>query len=113
MDPRRLLIHQCPFYSHPLVVGVGAQWTPAWYYYADSPPESYYSDSPPESDYNFSPPVDTLQLCVGNRSIVIQLSHCDRVPNILHIFIEDQETTFVGVWNSQDARKLEESKHQL
>lgn len=121
-----------PFYAQPLVVGVGVQWTPAGYYsesppesyhsdsppennyYADSPPESnYYDDSPPESNYNFSPPVDTLQLCVGNRCIIIQLSHCDRVPDVLHSFVEDQETTFVGVWNSQDARKLEESKHQL
>ncbi|KFK38599.1 hypothetical protein AALP_AA3G134600 [Arabis alpina] len=107
-------IRDVHFYNHPLVVGVGVQWTPAFYYYDDSPPESnYYSDSPTESDYHFSPPVDTLQLCVGNRCIIIQLSHCDSVPDILHGFVEDQETTFVGVWNSQDARKLEESKHQL
>ncbi|EOA31428.1 hypothetical protein CARUB_v10014617mg [Capsella rubella] len=79
--------------SHPLVVGVGVQWTP--------------------SGYQYDPPADTLQLCVGYRCIIIQLSHCNRVPNILYSFLADPETTFVGVWNSQDARKLEESKHQL
>nr|BAB03152.1 unnamed protein product [Arabidopsis thaliana] len=79
------------FSSHPLVVGVGVQWTPPGY----------------------DPPADTLQLCVGNRCIIIQLSHCDRVPRVLHNFLAYPDYTFVGVWNSQDARKLERSRHQL
>ncbi|CAA7041958.1 unnamed protein product [Microthlaspi erraticum] len=79
--------------NHPLVVGVGVQWTP----------EASYDD----------PQADTLQLCVSNRCIIIQLSHCDRVPDALRSFLTNQETTFVGVWNSQDARKLEECRHRL
>ncbi|CAA7055778.1 unnamed protein product [Microthlaspi erraticum] len=77
---------------HPLVVGVGVQWTP----------ESCYHS-----------PAETLQLCVGKRCIIIQLSHCGRVPDVLRSFLTSQETTFVGVWNSQDARKLEQCRHQL
>ncbi|VVA97378.1 unnamed protein product [Arabis nemorensis] len=113
------------FSSHPLVVGVGVQWTPPGYFsdsppayndYADSSPESdYYAESPPppERCHNSRPPVDTLQLCVGNRCIIIQLSHCYCVPVVLHSFVGDRETTFVGVYNGQDARRLHESEHQL
>ncbi|CAE5967000.1 unnamed protein product [Arabidopsis arenosa] len=98
------------FSSHPLVVGVGVQWTPPGYY-SDSPPVNHYSDS--SSGGYYDPPADTLQLCVGNRCIIIQLSHCDRVPRVLHYFLANPDYTFVGVWNSQDARKLERSRHQL
>lgn len=77
--------------SNPLVVGVGVQWTPA----------------------NYDLPAETLQLCVGKRCIIIQLSHCDRVPQILRRFLADPEVTFVGVWNNQDARKLKQSSHRL
>ncbi|CAH2053903.1 unnamed protein product [Thlaspi arvense] len=76
----------------PLVVGVGVQWTPFGYY---------------------DPPADTLQLCVGKRCIIIQLSHCGHVPQILRRFLADPQTTFVGVWNYQDARKLWQSGHGL
>ncbi|CAA7016230.1 unnamed protein product [Microthlaspi erraticum] len=78
--------------TKPLVVGVGVQWTPPAYH---------------------ETPAETLQLCVGKRCIIIQLSHCDRVPQILRRFLADPETTFVGVWNNQDARKLEISTHRL
>ncbi|KAL1204777.1 hypothetical protein V5N11_017386 [Cardamine amara subsp. amara] len=108
-------IHDVVFYSrsssHPLVVGVGVQWTPAGRY-SDPSSGSPYSGSSPGGNY-YDPPADTLQLCVGNRCIIIQLSHCNRVPNILHDFLADRDYTFVGVWNSQDARKLERSRHQL
>ncbi|VVA97304.1 unnamed protein product [Arabis nemorensis] len=83
---------------HPLVVGVGVQWTPAFYYY---PREGY------------DPPADTLQLCMGKRCLIIQLCHCDRVPNALRSFLANPGTTFVGIWNGQDARKLERSRHHL
>jgi len=135
------------FSSHPLVVGVGVQWTPSSYYSAsspvryrsdsppvsyrsysppvsyrsDSPPVSYCSDSPhvryrsdsPRVRRRFDPPADTLQLCVGNRCIIIQLSHCERVPQVLRNFLADRDYTFVGIWNSQDAGKLKRSKHEL
>ncbi|XP_006299895.2 uncharacterized protein LOC17892361 [Capsella rubella] len=74
------------FTSHPLVVGVGVYWT-------------------------LLSPADTLQLCVGTRCIIIQLSHCDHVPYALHNFLACY--THVGVWNSQDAKKLEQCRHQL
>ncbi|KAG7568620.1 3'-5' exonuclease domain [Arabidopsis thaliana x Arabidopsis arenosa] len=77
--------------SHPLVVGLGVQWTPGGSY----------------------PPPDTLQLGVGIRCLIIQLSHCKRMPNVLRSFLEDETITFVGVWNSQDKDKLERSHHQL
>lgn len=77
--------------SHPLVVGLGVQWTPRG------------SDPPP----------DILQLCVGTRCLIIQLSHCKYVPDVLRSFLEDQTITFVGVWNSQDKDKLERFHHQL
>ncbi|AAG51014.1 hypothetical protein; 77417-78214 [Arabidopsis thaliana] len=108
------------FSSHPLVVGVGVQWTPSSYYSAsspvryrsDSPPVRYRSDSP-RVRRRFDPPADTLQLCVGNRCIIIQLSHCERVPQVLRNFLADRDYTFVGIWNSQDAGKLKRSKHEL
>ncbi|KFK38598.1 hypothetical protein AALP_AA3G134500 [Arabis alpina] len=63
-----------PFYSHPLVVGVGVQWTPPGYFSDSPPPEvTYYFDYSLESDYyapkrKLRPPVDTLQLCVDPSS---------------------------------------------
>ncbi|XP_010513029.1 PREDICTED: uncharacterized protein LOC104788971 [Camelina sativa] len=77
--------------SHPLVVGLGVQWTPG----------------------GPNPPPDTLQLCVGIRCLIIQLSHCKSMPNVLRSFLEDRTITFVGVWNSQDQDKLESFYHQL
>ncbi|XP_010499002.1 PREDICTED: uncharacterized protein LOC104776602 [Camelina sativa] len=120
------------FSSHPLVVGVGVQWTPLTYYsdpppsgyyaadplpgsyYADPPPGCYYAADPPPSGRSYSDsPADTLQLCVGNKCLIIQLGYCEQVPNSLRSFLKDPETTFVGVWNSQDARKLAICCHQL
>lgn len=107
------------FSSHPLVVGVGVQWTP-FSYYSDPPPNSYYADPssgyyahPPPRRHYSNNPADILQLCVGNGCLIIQLSYCDQVPNSLRSFLTDPETTFVGVRNSQDARKLARSSHQL
>lgn len=92
----RRWIHSIRFFSrlrssHPLVVGLDVQWTPGG------------SDPPP----------DILQLCVGTRCLIIQLSHCKYVPDVLRSFLEDQTITFVGVWNSQDKDKLERFHHQL
>ncbi|EFH55851.1 predicted protein, partial [Arabidopsis lyrata subsp. lyrata] len=59
------------------------------------------------------PPPDILQLCVGTRCLIIQLSHCKRMPDVLRSFLEDETITFVGVWNSQDKDNLERFRHQL
>ncbi|XP_033148411.1 uncharacterized protein LOC103845545 [Brassica rapa] len=83
---------------HPLVVGVGVQWTPPWYF---SAPKGYYR------------PADTLQLCVGTLCLIIQLSYCKRVPTILRRFLTNPETTFVGIRNSQDVERLVRTKQQL
>ncbi|KAG7573368.1 Ribonuclease H-like superfamily [Arabidopsis suecica] len=94
----RRWIHSIRFFnrlrsSHPLVVGLGVQWTPG------------RSGS--------DPPADILQLCVGIRCLIIQLSHCKYVPDILRSFLEDRTITFVGFWNNQDEHKLERSHHRL
>ncbi|EFH61161.1 hypothetical protein ARALYDRAFT_478600 [Arabidopsis lyrata subsp. lyrata] len=99
------------FSSHPLVVGVGVQWTP-FYYYADPLENDYYADAPAGRNYSDNP-ADILQLCVGNRCLIIQLGYCEQVPNNLRSFLGDPETTFVGVWNGQDAGKLARCCHQL
>ncbi|ESQ52237.1 hypothetical protein EUTSA_v10017696mg [Eutrema salsugineum] len=78
---------------HPLVVGVGVQWTPVRF----------------EPD----PLPDVLHLCVGNRCLIIQLNHCKRLPDVLRSFLADREITFVGVWNSQDKGKLARCSHRL
>ncbi|CAF2079533.1 unnamed protein product [Brassica napus] len=105
---------------HPLVVGVGVQWTPRWYF---SAPKGYYRPADTlqlcwTPSWYFSPPAydrpaDTLQLCVGTSVLIVQLSYCQRVPNILRRFLTNPDTTFVGFWNSQDVRKLEITRHQL
>lgn len=78
---------------HPLVVGIGVQWTP--------------DSSDPD------PPPKTLQLCVGSRCLIIQLGYNYRLPEVLRTFLADPKTTFVGVWNGQDQRKLARCRHQL
>ncbi|VVB02287.1 unnamed protein product [Arabis nemorensis] len=77
---------------HPLVVGIGVQWTP---------------------DGTSDPPPDVLHLGVSNCCLIVQLNHCNRIPNVLRRFLVDRRITFVGVWNSQDKGKLERCRHQL
>ncbi|KAL9291139.1 putative 3'-5' exonuclease domain, ribonuclease H-like superfamily [Arabidopsis thaliana] len=79
-------------------------------YLSVSPPARYRSVSPPACS---DPPANTLQLCVGNRCIIIQLFYCNRVPHVLRRFLGDRNHTFVGFWNSQDAGKLKRSRHRL
>ncbi|KAL1219402.1 hypothetical protein V5N11_007929 [Cardamine amara subsp. amara] len=78
----RQWIHNVHFFnrftSHPLVVGLGVMWTRPGYYSTDPRSESYYA---------YGSPADTLQLCVGRRYLIIQLSHCDHVPDALHFFL--------------------------
>ncbi|CAA7060852.1 unnamed protein product [Microthlaspi erraticum] len=77
--------------SDSLVVGVGVQWTPGG------------SDPPP----------DVLHLCVSGSCLIVQLSYCNRIPNVLRRFLADRRITFVGVWNSQDKEKLAMCRHKL
>ncbi|CAN8242407.1 unnamed protein product [Cochlearia groenlandica] len=91
--------HRRSLSPHPIVVGVGVQWTPAFHF--KTSPERY------------NRPADTLQLCVGKQCIIIQLTHCNRVPLLLRRFLMNPQNTFVGFWNHQDKRRLELSKHQL
>ncbi|KAH0855631.1 hypothetical protein HID58_004021 [Brassica napus] len=55
----------------------------------------------------------TLMLCVGTSCLIIQLSHCKRVPDIIPRFLTDPNTTFVGIRNCQDAKRLARTRHQL
>ncbi|KAG7581672.1 Ribonuclease H-like superfamily [Arabidopsis suecica] len=113
--------HQtCGYYEHSSPRDHYAD--PPQYNYTGNPSRPSYCANPYPGDYisdtergesNSDPPADTLQLCVGNKCIIIQLGHCDQVPNSLRTFLTDPETTYVGVWNSQDAGKLAISKHQL
>ncbi|KAJ9181781.1 hypothetical protein P3X46_005839 [Hevea brasiliensis] len=79
-------------YKGRLVVGVGVQWTP-W--------------------NGNDPPADTLQLCVGTRCLIFQLSLADTVPRILRRFLLNPSITFVGIWNGSDEKKLLMSVHEL
>ncbi|CAH9133832.1 unnamed protein product [Cuscuta epithymum] len=69
-----------------LVIGVAVQWNP------------YRGNDPP---------AHTLQLCVGCRCLIFQLSHATTVPLILRRFLLDETNTFVGIWNGSDQKKLE------
>ncbi|KAF9594355.1 hypothetical protein IFM89_030484 [Coptis chinensis] len=79
-------------YRTQLIVGLGVQWNP-------------------DSDNNN--PADTLQLCVGSRCLIIQLSQTDYVPELLRRFLGDTDTTFVGIWNHSDESRLEQCEHKL
>ncbi|KAI9070928.1 hypothetical protein K1719_047112 [Acacia pycnantha] len=81
---------QGEFYGR-LVVGLGVQWTPG----------------------GRDPPADTLQLCVGRRCLVYQLSNSPNVPVSLRRFLMDPGNTFVGFWNHSDRWKLQISAHNL
>ncbi|KAK4257881.1 hypothetical protein QN277_007412 [Acacia crassicarpa] len=72
-------------------VGLGVQWNPG----------------------GRDPPADTLQLCVGWRCLVFQLSNSLTVPQSLREFLLDPENVFVGLWNDRDRWKLQISRHNL
>ncbi|CAH8264487.1 unnamed protein product [Arabidopsis lyrata] len=38
----------------------------------------------------------------SSRCLIIQLSHCNYIPDILRSFLEDRTITVVGVWNNQE-----------
>ncbi|KAL9416915.1 hypothetical protein AB3S75_039990 [Citrus x aurantiifolia] len=50
--------------------------------------------------------VAIIQLCVGQRCLVFQLCHKDRMPQSLVDFLENDKFTFVGKGIENDANKL-------
>ncbi|KAI3975885.1 hypothetical protein MKX01_031768 [Papaver californicum] len=93
-----LWIRSCLYHhrrnQYNLVVGLGVQWLP----------HTYSSD-----DY----PAETLQICIGIRCLIIQLSHTPYLPKFLRRFLANEKFTFVGIWNYSDYSKLSKSEHQL
>uniref|UniRef100_A0A0D9WUR9 3'-5' exonuclease domain-containing protein n=1 Tax=Leersia perrieri TaxID=77586 RepID=A0A0D9WUR9_9ORYZ len=72
-----------------LIVGLGVQWTP------------HTRRRGPHL-----PPPATIQLCVGHRCLVFQLSQANSIPNAIRRFLADPRVTFVGSGNSHDRRML-------
>ncbi|KAL8142727.1 hypothetical protein V2J09_015759 [Rumex salicifolius] len=50
----------------------------------------------------------TLQLCVGNKCLIVQLIHVDSIPRSLGDFLSSTRHIFVGVGVESDLAKLEE-----
>ncbi|CAN6819037.1 unnamed protein product, partial [Brassica oleracea] len=63
-----------------------------------------FSSAAAASIYYVDSSADTLQLGVGNECLVIQLSHCDHVPDELRIFLLDPDTIFIGIGELLDLR---------
>ncbi|XP_026438066.1 uncharacterized protein LOC113336632 [Papaver somniferum] len=76
-------------FGNRLIVGAGVQWRP--------------------SNHR----ADTLQLCIGTRCLLIQLSHTPYIPDILRWFLVDVNIHFVGIRNRFDAERLRISDHEL
>ena len=47
-----------------------------------------------------------LQLCIGERCLIVQLSYMDNIPQSLKSFLMDSNFTFVGIGVSRDIAKL-------
>ncbi|XP_027338271.1 uncharacterized protein LOC113852232 [Abrus precatorius] len=76
--------------SGTLVAGLGVQWTPR----ADGLRIA-----------------DTLQLCIGRRCLIFQISRATSSPFLLRDFLVEPGTcTFVGFWNRYDRQSLWESQ---
>ncbi|MED6220434.1 hypothetical protein PIB30_044756 [Stylosanthes scabra] len=88
-----LFLHRHFLHTGRLVVGLGVQWTPC----LNDP----------------DPPADTLQLCVGCRCLIFQLTHANAAPRSLRDFLLDHRVTFAGFWNYSDRRKLEICRFNL
>ncbi|GAU50477.1 hypothetical protein TSUD_409620 [Trifolium subterraneum] len=80
-------------YKNRLIVGLGVNWTPGAGIH--------------------DPPADTLQICIGRRCLIFQLTHATFVPKNLRDFLKNPDHIFVGFWNNSDRRKLESSDHDL
>ncbi|KAK7329584.1 hypothetical protein VNO77_23754 [Canavalia gladiata] len=75
-----------------LVVGLGVQWT---------------------NSTDGNPVADTVNLCVGDRCLIFQISRAGSVPLSLRRFLVDPRCTFVGFWNRHDRNMLLASRHTL
>ncbi|KAE8077741.1 hypothetical protein FH972_016272 [Carpinus fangiana] len=71
----------------PMVVGLDIEWKP---------------NSSREDDNKAA----TLQLCIGEKCLIVQLLHTDGIPQPLKSFLMDSNFTFVGVKVAEDIAKL-------
>ncbi|CAH8260212.1 unnamed protein product [Arabidopsis lyrata] len=78
-------------------------------YYEHSPPRDHYADPP---QYNYTGNPSRPSYC-ANPYPGDYISDTQRGESNSDPPADTLQTTFVGVWNSQDARKLAISKHQL
>lgn len=72
---------------HRLIVGLDVEWRPSYSYYRNR--------------------VATLQLCVGRRCLIFQLSCAPTIPASLFNFLANEDYTFVGVGIHADVQKLQ------
>ncbi|XAR52709.1 DNA helicase [Bertholletia excelsa] len=73
--------------NSPVVVGLDIEWRPH--------PISYMSNK-----------TATLQLCIDDKCLIVQLFYVDEVPASLKDFLADQQFIFVGVEVEGDITKL-------
>jgi hypothetical protein len=71
----------------PMVVGLDIEWKP----------------NLSREDYNKAA---TLQLCIGEKCLIVQLLYTDCIPQPLKSFLMDSNFTFVGVQVAEDIAKL-------
>lgn len=53
-----------------------------------------------------TPKTAILQLCVGTKCLILQLSHMSQIPQSVRNFVADSNVTLVGVETASDAAKL-------
>ncbi|KAH6779554.1 hypothetical protein C2S52_010791 [Perilla frutescens var. hirtella] len=73
---------------HRLIVGLDVEWVPSF-------------------DRHCRSPVATLQLCVGRRCLIYQISRSPCIPQTLADFLLNESYTFTGVGVESDLEKLE------
>ncbi|XP_027338273.1 uncharacterized protein LOC113852234 [Abrus precatorius] len=83
-------INQVSVNNRTAVVGLGVQWSPSG-----------------------AQAADTVQLCVGQRCLIFQISRAEFVPSELRHFLWNRGFTFVGFWNRHDRAMLSQSRHAL
>lgn len=71
----------------PLIVGLDCEWKPNYRSWTTSK-------------------VAILQLCAGDRCLVLQLFYVDRIPASIRSFLADPDVFFVGIGVGEDAAKL-------
>nr|XP_043618006.1 Werner Syndrome-like exonuclease [Erigeron canadensis] len=79
-----------PLLRHTPIIGLDIEWRPDF-------------QNPTSRN-----PVATLQLCVGRRCLVYQMTHSPFIPNSLKILLKNPNYTFTGVGVQYDVQKLNE-----